>query len=80
MSRVRVDTLTAKQVRDVTHQENHFNTDARGYSWNKAAQKWLTQIGVNGKSIFLGYYDTEVEASAAYEAAKLIYHVIEDKS
>ena len=68
-----------ENLRDVTHQQNHFNTGAKGYYWNKASQKWLTQIMVNGKSIHIGYYDTEAEASAAYLAAKLIYHVIKEK-
>ena len=65
-----------ENLRDVTHQQNHFNTGARGYCWDKRRQKWMAYIMVNGKQIHLGYYDAEAEARAAYEAAKEIYHLI----
>jgi hypothetical protein len=45
-------------------------------TWNKGEQKWKAHIGVNGVRKFLGYFLTAEEASKAYEAAKLIYHVI----
>ena len=62
-------------LRIVTHQENNHNrTRAKGYYWNKRNKKWRASIGLNGKTIDLGHYDTEEEARAAYLAAKLIYH------
>jgi len=66
-----------ENLRDVTNQQNRFNTGARGYYWHKPTQKWLARIRVNGKSIHIGYYDTKEEARAAYLAAKAIYHVID---
>ena len=64
-------------LRDVTHQENHWNrTNAKGYYWNKSANKFNAQICVNKKVTFLGYYTTEQEARNAYLKAKEIYHVI----
>ena len=42
----------------------------KGYYWNKAKKKFMASIGHLGKKIFLGYFDTADEASAAYIAAK----------
>ena len=63
-------------LRMVTHQENSFNTDAKGYCWNKSAKKFLVRIRLDYKSIHLGYFDTEAEAKKAYLDAKAIYHIM----
>lgn len=63
-------------LRLVTNQENQFNTDARGATWNKKLQKWLAAINVGDKRYYLGLFKTEAEAVAAYQAAKEIYHAI----
>jgi len=36
--------------------------------------KWIAQIRVNGKAIYLGIYDTPEEASEAYIKAKVEHH------
>lgn len=61
-------------LRNVTKQENNFNSDAKGYYWNKRDKKWLAKITTNGKTIHLGIYDNEDEAHQAYLKAKKIYH------
>jgi len=38
--------------------------------------RYKAVIGVNGKGIYLGTFDTLEEASIAYEEAKLKYHII----
>ena len=64
-------------LRVVTPQQNQWNAHkAKGYCWKKASNKWVAQIGVNGKRKFLGLYDTKEDARAAYLAAKAIYHLI----
>lgn len=68
----RVDNL-----RIVTHQQNGFNTNAKGYSWRKDSNKWESFITINQKKIHLGYYETEAEAHTAYLTAKLKYHPME---
>jgi hypothetical protein len=65
-------------LRTATHKQNQQNrVGARGCSFNKHAQKWSAQIGVNGKVINLGYYETEELAHQAYLIAKPNYHTRE---
>ena len=63
-------------LRVVTHQQNQFNRNAKGYHWNKCNKKWIAQLVINDKKIHLGSFKTEAEASTAYQSAKLIHHVI----
>ncbi|HHX59653.1 MAG TPA: hypothetical protein GX707_02770 [Epulopiscium sp.] len=49
--------------------EDSFSSEYAGVNWNKNASKWLAQIYHNGVSTFLGFYDTELEASNAYQSA-----------
>ena len=60
-------------IRIVTPSENHQNNRrAKGYT--KRGSKYAAKIGVNGKSIYLGRFNTSSEARAAYLTAKRIYH------
>ena len=65
-------------LRVVSSQCNSFNTNAKGYSWNKRRGKWHAQIMINYKRKYLGLFDTEEEARAAYLKAKTELHVIEE--
>ena len=38
-----------------------------GVSWDKNKNKWQSQIKKDGKTIFLGRYDNELDASVAYQ-------------
>ena len=40
-----------------------------GVSWNNQYKKWLSQITINGESVYLGVFDNEVDASNAYQEA-----------
>jgi hypothetical protein len=59
-------------LRPATNQQNAFNQNVKGYCWNR--NKWQSQIGINGKTIYLGKFDTEEEARQAYLDAKPLYH------
>jgi len=61
-------------LRNVSNQENMFNTNAKGYT--KRKNKWIAQIKLDYKNIYLGSYNTEEEARQAYLLAKEKYHII----
>lgn len=63
-------------LRIVTNQQNSFNTNAKGYYWDKHAKKYEAKISLNKKTIYLGLYNTEEEARQAYLDAKDKYHII----
>lgn len=45
----------------------------RGVSWYPRLRKWRASLGHQGKTITLGYFETEVEAARSYNNARLIY-------
>ena len=69
-------------LRSVTRAENTHNKGMSrsntsgflGVSWVPGISKWESRIGVAGKSRILGYHATPEAASAAYLAAKAVYH------
>ena len=71
-----------ENLRLATHGENQHNSKIRsdntsgvkGVHWNKGNKKWKSQIYVEGKLIYLGYFDTIVEAEAAVIAARKKHH------
>lgn len=63
-------------LRESNHIENGYNRNDKGYYYNKSERKYKSQIMSNGKSIHLGYFETEEEAREAYLKAKEVYHII----
>ena len=62
-------------LRIVTQQQNTFNmSNIKGYYWEKERNKYRAQIKLNGKTIFLGHFKTEICARLAYLTAKNHYH------
>lgn len=45
----------------------------KGVCWHKQAKKWRVRVQFEGKSIHLGYFTDEIEASKAYNKAALKY-------
>ena len=53
---------------------NKNNTSkARGVVWRKREQKWMAQIGVDGKKMHLGYFDNFEDAVIHRKAAEKKY-------
>lgn len=46
----------------------------RGVTRHKAMDLWFARIGVNGRTIPLGYFDDEIDAALAYDNAARHHH------
>ena len=67
-----------ENLRLVTNQQNQFNRKAvKGFYWNIKNQKFQVHICINYKVLYIGQYETILDARAAYLRAKQKYHVIE---
>jgi hypothetical protein len=61
-----------ENLRMVSSRENHQNLQSHrngglvGSSCDKRCNMWVSQIKINGKNKYLGYFDTELEAHEAY--------------
>jgi len=46
----------------------------KGVWFNKREGKWMSAIKVDGKRIYLGYFDNQLAAAKAYDIAARLYH------
>ena len=68
----RIDNLQLLSSREnITKVKLYYNKSSKytGVTWDKSRNKWLSRIKINEKHIHLGRYNTEEEASAAYQSA-----------
>lgn len=78
------DTLNnqKRNLRNCTNSENQYNKFKRsgtsskyiGVCKSKKANKWQSAIKGDGKTIFLGYFDNEIDAAITYNVQAKIRH------
>lgn len=63
-----------KNLRFATRSQNAMNQKIRittsnykGVSWHKGNKKWIAYIKINGKRLYLGLFNNEVEAAKIYD-------------
>ena len=61
-------------LRDIPKKQNHYNTKAKGCSYNKHAKKWEAYINKDGIRYNLGLHDTEELAHNEYLSYKNKIH------
>lgn len=62
-------------LREVSKSVNQHNQRrAKGFTWNVKAQKFYVKLNVMGTTHWIGAYDTELDARAAYLTAKMKLH------
>ena len=71
---------TKANLRPATHHQNMMNrqkpksntsSQFKGVCWSTKDGQWISQMAVNGKHIFLGYYNDEVVAARVYDCFAL---------
>ena len=65
-----------ENLRVVTHSQNQWNQNRKGYCIVKASGKYMARIKVDGKDKYLGYFENEDDARNAYLNAKALHHRI----
>jgi len=71
-----------ENLRLASHAENRRNSRKydnntsghKGAYWRKRELKWMAQISVSGKDIYLGYFDDIEDAAAAYREAAVKHY------
>lgn len=71
-----------RNLREATRGQNRTNSKRnannlsgyKGVGWNGFAKKWIARIQSEGRRQFLGYFDTAIEAAAAYAEAAIAQH------
>jgi hypothetical protein len=46
----------------------------KGVNFRKDCAMWIARVGYNGKRIYLGQFDNEIDAAKAYDTAAKLYH------
>ena len=76
INRIRDDNRV-DNLRIVSHQQNNWNKDNKGYYFHKKSNKWSVSIRIpNNIRKFIGLFENEIDAQNTYLEAKAKYHII----
>ena len=53
------------KVREILKKRKKTTSNNKGVSWNKRQKKWEARLTLNGKLLFLGYFNNEDDAGQA---------------
>jgi len=53
------------------HKNQDTSSKYSGVCWDKGTKKWKAKFSISGKTIYLGIFDSEIEAAEIYEKAVL---------
>lgn len=65
---------TKKQNQQNLPKQKRNTSGYKGVFWSKNAKKWLAQIGVDSKQVYLGYFALKEDAAKAYASAAAKFH------
>lgn len=64
----------SQNAQNIPKRRKNTSSQFIGVSFNKRRKKWLAYINYEGKRIWLGAFDNEIDAAKAYDAAARKYH------
>lgn len=72
-NKIRLANKTQNAQNSNPYKRNNQSSKYKGVCWHKRQKKWLANITINSKRIYLGSFDTELAAAKQYNQAALEY-------
>jgi len=67
------ESTSAQNRMNMSKQRGEYTSEYKGVSWDYRRKKWRAYIQVDRKHIYLGRFDSEVDAAKVYDAAAVEY-------